>query len=871
MNKEKNTKWYIISKVHIAYEDYQVWLQSSAVFLSNINIYNCDTNDPFVSNLVGGSIKSPFSSMTKFYANELADMTLSTFEEIVIIHYNKKDSTLDLIIEINREKSFNMVVFNVAMLLSIVKYKNNNIKDICLISQENIDNVLYVIEFSNEGVNLHKNTIGNFVVPKTYYKIFNMLKSIDPISEYLEKDIYDIFTDFILKRLEKDKKNIIRFSSPERISIISHDAVYRTDGKNVLLRDGRIVKGADPISLFSLGHGYAIDKNNVYYEDSIIENADNKTFLILNYGYAKDKDFAYYEGKVICENTCNFRTLKNAKGYATNNIVVFYKDKTLQGSEPLAFQPIGDVTYSEAEYVILDDFFVYQNGKVVTGFDRDTFKSIGKNFYADINNVYFIVTKIGELKPETTQIINEYFIMDENAAFYCDKENIIQLEDFDTVNPNIRVQKQLIINNNNVYYKGTKIDGLNGNEVEIDENFSGYIKDSKSVYYYLNRIDTDVNKFVILGYGYATDNDKLFFKDKIIKEGVSIGGKQFVESSYNSLTTISGEDNIQLGGNFRKLKNSIYYKSKPLNNVDSNSFKTFMFKHGENIIPTKYGKDNNHVYYKFNIIEEADVETFQALIHPNYTYSDLILPSVAVDKSHVYFKGKIVQNLDPSDVNPFAVPRSWISKGVVMCNGKVVDGIDTENFHQIEDNIFTDNKLVYYKIIPINNINPEKLLIISQNYIKDENNFCYIEEDKYGNLLANSFSPHTNSFDILGENEHFSYDRFAIYFKGLKIEGINMEKINFIGDDYLHDDTAVYYGNVKLENVDLGFFMLLGDGYASDGIHTFYQDKNLQVENMLHVLGNGYASDGISFWYYGEELDNPYEHQYITDVLGQGF
>ena len=871
MLNNDNTKWIIASKVHIKHEDYVSWLKSSAVFLSDINLYNCDTNDPFVSNLVGGTIKSPFSSMTKFYANELADMTLSLFEEIVIIHYNKKDGTLDLIIEIQREKSFNMVVFNVAMLLSIVSFKNNDMKDVCLISQEKIENVLYAIEFSNPSVKLIKNNIEDFVIPKRFRRLNNILTSIDPISEYLEPEIYNVFTELILKRLESDKLNIIRFSSPERQSIISHDAVYRTDGKHVILRDGRIVEGADPISIFSLGHGYAIDKNNVYYEDHIIKNADANSFFILNYGYAKDKNAAYYKGNVIGDITCNFRTLKNAKGYATNNTVVFYNGEPLQGSDPMAFEPIGDTSYPDAEYIVLDDFFVYYNGQIVDGLDRESFHSLSKNFYADVNNVYYVISPLVGLNPETANVLNEYYILDNNTAYYCDRKEIVKLDDFKLENSNIRIRHQIIINNDDVYYKGLKISGLVGHEVELDNNFSGYIRDNNSIYYYLNKIDADINNFTILGFGYATDTNKLFFKDKVIKEGKFLDNAELIENNIYDSTQISHNDNVDLGGNFKKLKDSVYYKSKPLIDVDSSSFQTYTFRHGDNIIPTKYGKDKNHVYYKNNIIENADVETFQTLIHPAYLSSDATLPAVAVDKSNLYYKGKVIEGIDPTDINPFMVPRSWISNGVVFYNGKVIEGINPETFHNIEDNIYTDNKLVYYKIIPINNISPEKILIITSNYIKDENNFCYIEEDNNGNLTANSFTPHTNSFDILGENEHFSYDRFSIYYKGLKIEGISMETINFIGDNYVNDDTSVYCGNVKLENVDLGFFMLLGDGYASDGINTFYQDKKLKMENMLHVLGNGYATDGIRFWLYGEELENPYEHQYISDILGQGF
>ena len=92
-----------------------------------------------------------------------------------------------------------------------------------------------------------------------------------------------------------------------------------------------------------------------------------------------------------------------------------------------------------------------------------------------------------------------------------------------------------------------------------------------------------------------------------------------------------------------------------------------------------------------------------------------------------------------------------------------------------------------------------------------------------------------------------------------------------IGDNYLQDKDNIFCGNIKLENADTAYFMLLGDGYAADGKNTYYQAKQLNTKNMLHVLGNGYATDGTTFWLYGSVLSNPYEHQYITDILGQGF
>ena len=231
----------------------------------------------------------------------------------------------------------------------------------------------------------------------------------------------------------------------------------------------------------------------------------------------------------------------------------------------------------------------------------------------------------------------------------------------------------------------------------------------------------------------------------------------------------------------------------------------------------------------------------------------------------------LIPDIDPATVYPFTIHRAWLAGTNIIYKGQVIKNIDLDKFHKIEGDIYTDNKRVYYKILPIENINPEKVVILSNNYIKDDNGLCYLEEDWEGYLTANSFTPHINSFDILSENSAFSFDRYKVYFKGKEISDIDLNSINMIGDNYLQDKDNIYCGNIKLENADTAYFMLLGDGYAADGKNTYYQEKQLDTKHMLHVLGNGYATDGTTFWLYGSVLSNPYEHQYITDILGQGF
>ena len=62
-----DNNWIITSKIHISEDDFRKWLKSSARFITNAELYNCDTSDKFVNILLGGSIKAPFSSIGMFF------------------------------------------------------------------------------------------------------------------------------------------------------------------------------------------------------------------------------------------------------------------------------------------------------------------------------------------------------------------------------------------------------------------------------------------------------------------------------------------------------------------------------------------------------------------------------------------------------------------------------------------------------------------------------------------------------------------------------------------------------------------------------------------------------------------------------------
>lgn len=863
--------WIITAKINISEADFNSWLASSAKFTTQAELFNCDSDDPFVNILLGGSIKASYSSIANFFANELSEMILSFDRESLILYYNHISSTLDFAFEVNRYNGFKTATYNTAILLSIASFKNNDKADFCLVSSNEFTNICYAIEITKNGIKIIKINSQNSVIPHKYNLVYDMLHKEDALQNYLQKDLYNLFHNFITKRLKTDLEDIILFSSSEHHAVITPDAKYKTDGKHVITDKGEIVPNANPATFTSLGVGYGADNGKVFYGSMEIENADNATFFVLNYGYAKDKSYAYYNGEPICRLSCNFRVFKQGSGYATDNVNVYYRGILLERSNPMAFRLVGDNNYADVEYLAADNIYTYRNDQIIEHIDNETITSISKNFFKDKNKVYYITTPLNMLNPDEARVLNEYYIADKTKAYFCDSKGVVLLEN---VNPiGLQVRSRLAVDNIYVFFKGSIIDGLDGAKVDIyNDNFSGYLNDGSLVYYYMDKVDADPVTFKPLDFGYGSDCKSLFFKGKVVKQGNFQSVISLFDSSITDTSnTLSNDDIIDLGSSYKRIKNKIYYSSILLENADAETFEIMFVNTPERDIATFYAKDKNHVYYKERIVEQADVSSFVVLLHPDYDTIVDYIPKTAVDNKYAYYKGNIIPDIDPATVYPFTIHRAWQAGTNIIYKGKVIKNIDLYNFHEIEGNIYTDNKRVYYKILPVENIDPAKVIILSNNYIKDDNGLCYLEEDWEGYLTANSFTPHINSFDILPENNAFSFDRYKVYFKGKEISDIDLNSINMIGDNYLQDKDNIYCGNIKLENADTAYFMLLSEGYASDGKNIYYQAKQLNTTNMLHVLGNGYATDGTTFWLYGSVLSNPYEHQYITDILGQGF
>ncbi len=168
--------WIITAKIHISEADFKLWLASSAKFATHAELFNCDSDDPFVNILLGGSIKAAYGSIAKFFANELSEMILSFDRESLLLYYNNISSTLNFAFEINRYNGFNTAVYNTALLLSIASFKNNDKADFCLISSKEFANICYAIEITKNGIKIIKINI-MVITLRTRFCIFSLSRS----------------------------------------------------------------------------------------------------------------------------------------------------------------------------------------------------------------------------------------------------------------------------------------------------------------------------------------------------------------------------------------------------------------------------------------------------------------------------------------------------------------------------------------------------------------------------------------------------------------------------------------------------------------------------------------------------------------------
>ena len=194
------------------------------------------------------------------------------------------------------------------------------------------------------------------------------------------------------------------------------------------------------------------------------------------------------------------------------------------------------------------------------------------------------------------------------------------------------------IDKGKVYYKNKILEGANPKTAELI-GFS-LLKDGKNVYYMGERIkDIKIKNFEKLGQNYWKNENKIYYRDKKIenadimsfkvlneysakdKNHVYIGNSNIglwkLDKIENPETFEFLSDTINTDSFYGKDKYNVYY----INNIMSNCFDSYYFIYevkGINrdkveVLNKWFIKDDKNIYFKGEILESADYNTFEVL------------------------------------------------------------------------------------------------------------------------------------------------------------------------------------------------------------------------------------------------------------------
>lgn len=270
-----------------------------------------------------------------------------------------------------------------------------------------------------------------------------------------------------------------------------------------------------------------------------------------------------------------------------------------------------------------------------------------------------------------------------------------------------------------------------------------------------------------------------------------------VYASYGSLlnNTLKGIANE----GYSVVQEKVYYNGQYLEMAKADSFT--LLEHQPSFRDSLYAKDEQHVYYRGEIIPEADSASFRPL------FVEQGLDEYWADHQHVFHYKEILA-LNPQQVSvlhddSFGV---YLTDGKqIYCNGEKVPTTDFNGFKVIFGALSKDSQHIYYQ----------------QDIILPEADVA--------------------SFTLYPDEQHFGYDQHHVYDvlseRSQVIEGADPTSFEFLGRGYMRDKHRVYFNEnyeptFVLSQVDRDTLVVTDydDATGSDAY-----DKNGYILNGKHL------------------------------------
>lgn len=147
------------------------------------------------------------------------------------------------------------------------------------------------------------------------------------------------------------------------------------------------------------------------------------------------------------------------------------------------------------------------------------------------------------------------------------------------------------------------------------------------------------------------------------------------------------------------------YVEHPITNIDAQSFQ-ILNKHG-------YAKDDLHVYYHENIVQDADPNSFMSM-------SDLY----GKDSAHVYFEDNIIPGANPTSFTILDIQWGKDSQDIYF-QYIPIEACDPATFILLEDQWQRDDQCVYNNGIKLPDADSASFVVLNFWFGKDKNHVYY--------------------------------------------------------------------------------------------------------------------------------------------------
>ena len=291
-------------------------------------------------------------------------------------------------------------------------------------------------------------------------------------------------------------------------------------------------------------------------------------------------------------------------------------------------------------------------------------------------------------------------------------------------------------------------------------------------------------------------------------------------------------------------------------------------------------------YLKFLTIFKSKVlakAIFLILVVPVLSFSELPKNEYIIENNKIYYQSdfeklpvvKIFKrensysdNLFYPDFATFKIIDDVyaVDKDSVFADGFSIEGADVKTFEIIDHGLAKDSTYVYnYGIVAKADgkyIDAKTLSVIKSptgiiDFLKDKNG---IYRDALLGMWDKIEEKDNSDFKDLGQGH--SRDRNTIYVFGREAEeNIDIKTFEMLKDGYSKDKNNIYYFGEKVEGIDMNNYEILGNendtGYIRDKKNIFYNEKKIKNADIstFEIMEYNHSKDKNSVYYYGEKIE----------------